>query len=635
VKSDQALTDQLAKGFQNVRITTHLITKEHPIDTLVRSLLPSSSSLNVVDSARNLKHLPPCDLVLIDVLGWSGKEPFPFEPGLDQQVVRYLVYSDVAKNAEPWLRAQFLTVRGFHPGIMAPRQSAMGKVLLEAFDLARFSKLFETCRMSHLRWKTHLELATDPESGSLMATLCFDGEERVLDARDLKKDLPWCEVPVLRFDDVLGLRSTKARLLDYVTWLRNPNGEPGLQACVLSGPPGTGKTHACLAAAGEAGVPCMIVGGSEFATMWCGESERIIRETFASLLRYDSAVLVVDEFDAIAWRRDTSNAWRAESQASIVGQLLRSIDLLRKGPGRILLLATTNQYDRIDSAVVRSMRMGDHIHFGLPTAADRRDIIQGLCNGLLDEVDLDAAVNFTTGLSPADLTRVMAGARKQVESLPGVPFIGRLLETVFELRRGEADQALTMDEPTKRRVATHEAGHALLSFHLLGKDSLQHVSIGPTASGLLGATYRQPPEKVEILDRSAVESHLAVLMAGRTAEALMDPSSGPSSGAEGDLQEATRLAQMAVGNWGLDSEFPALSLGALQPGLQAVLAPQVLKQIGRWLQMAEAKARTVLIEHRLQLDQLTHRLLVVETLHRQELVALLEVPKACTQDAID
>jgi cell division protease FtsH len=379
----------------------------------------------------------------------------------------------------------------------------------------------------------------------------------------------------------------------------------------------------------------MIVGGSEFATMWCGESERIIRETFASLQHYDSAVLVVDEFDAIAWRRDTSNAWRAESQASIVGQLLRSIDLLRKGPGRILLLATTNQYDCIDPAVVRSMRMGDHIHFGLPTAADRRDIIQGLGKGLLDEFDLDAAVSLTTGLSPADLTRVMAGARTQAESLPGASFMGRLLETVFELRRGEADNALSMDEPTKRRVATHEAGHALLSFHLLGKGSLQHVSITPTASGLLGATYRHPPEKVEILDRLAVESHLAVLMAGRAAEALLDPSSGPSSGAEGDLLEATKLAQMAVGNWGLDPDFPALSLGALQPGLQAVIAPQVLKQIGQWLQAAEVRARTVLTDNRPQFDRLIHGLMEVETLHRQELLALLAAPGARPQHAIE
>jgi cell division protease FtsH len=368
----------------------------------------------------------------------------------------------------------------------------------------------------------------------------------------------------------------------------------------------------------------MVIGGAEFQSMWLGESERIIRETFTSLQGYEAAVFIIDEFDSIAWRRDQSNEWHAESQASIVSELLRGIDRLSKGPGRVLLMATTNQFDRIDPALIRSGRMGDHIYLGLPTTQDRREMLKGLLEQRQLPIDVGEATSLTTGCSPADLARVVEEARKLAAREGADLSLEHLRDSVFGLRRGETNTSLVMDQTTRRRVAVHEAGHAVLAYHLLGRDSLQHVSIIPTASGALGGTFSQSSDQVTILDRPTVECHLAVLLGGRAAEWLDQPETGASNGAEGDLHSATLLVHQAVGSWGLDLEVPTVSLGALPPSLQAIMAPRILGKITQWLQTAETRATAELTLHQSALLQLTERLLQAETLHRPELLAILD-----------
>ncbi len=521
------------------------------------------------------------------------------------------------------LQDQAIPVRVHPRKGFTKRQSSAKRLLEHALETAQFSRYFERCQASHLRWRTHLEMDFRSGDPYVTATLGFDGEERVLRAQDLKRDIPWGAIPSVRFKDVLGQEPTKARLQGYLDWLKDPHGEPGLRACVLSGPPGTGKTHACEATAGEAGVPCILMGGSQFLSQWYGESERIIRETFASLQFYDAAVLVIDEYDAIAWARGQSNEWSAAYQSSIVSTMLRSIDLLRKGPGRVLLLATTNQYERIDPGVARSMRMGDHIHVGLPTANDRLAILQGLLKGMADDAAINEAVAMTTGLSPADLVqlvdRLKQAAAGTSEGLTSAHFMAAL----FDHRRGEMDSSRQLNPVAKHRVACHEAGHALVAYHLLGPDSVEHLTVIPTTSGALGAAYLQKSESLDLPDAGFIKKRMTVLMAGRVAEALSYPSGGPSCGAENDIKEATSMAQLAVGTWGLDPNFPRVSIDALSPSLQQALAPKLLERIQEWLRAAEARALEELTRHQASLELLVQDLITAETLHRSDILRIL------------
>ena len=624
VEGDPKLCDRLADALREVRSTIYLVTRNPQVEALLRRLLPEAEEpFQVMDSPESLRNLPSGGLVLFDALDLPWELPIPFPAGLDHMVVRTLVDVRASRQADSWLREQFIPIQ-IHPrdGI-DKRQAPAAKAILEAVELARFSRYFERCRSAHLRWRTHLQVNFPPGSSTIQATLCFDGEDRVLRSADLKRDIPWAQIPELRFSEVLGLQSAKERLQEYLGWLKDPRGEPGIRACVVSGPPGTGKTHACLATAGEAQVPCIVMGGSEFLNQYYGETERIIRETFSAMQQYDAAVLVIDELDSIAWRRDQSNEWRAQDQAQIVGELLRSIDRLRHGPGRVLLLATTNQYERLDPALVRSMRMGERLHLGLPSAEDRRAMLQGLLKDLLETSDLDEAVSMTTGLSPADLTVMVEKARKLASRSSETFSFAHIRAAAFDHRLGEVDSSLRMNETTKRRVAFHEAGHALVAFHLLGPDSIDHLSVIPAATGSLGTTYQHRSETVDLVDRRAIERQVAILLAGRVAETISHPETGPSRGAESDLQETTRLAQLAIGTWGLDPVFPLISMEALPISLQHTLAPQFLERIQHWIQTAESLAKVELTRHRAQLEALALRLAEVETLHRPDLLAIL------------
>lgn len=635
VQADENLSTRLQEAYSEVTCLLHLVSSDPVVESLVRRLLPSKQvTLQVAETLDGLHRLPPGGLVLIDALNhdWSG--PIPFLQGLDHLVVRTLIDAKRSQLADACLQDQVIPVK-VHPRKGIIRRQATARSLLEhALETALFSRYFDRCQASHLRWRTHLEMDFRPGDPYVTATLCFSGEERVLRAQDLKRDIPWGATPSVRFRDVLGQEATKAKLQGYLDWLKDPHGEPGLRACVLSGPPGTGKTHACEATAGEAGVPCILMGGSQFLSQWYGEPERIIRETFASLQLYDAAVLVVDEFDAIAWARGQSNEWSAAYQSSIVGTMLRSIDLLRKGPGRVLLLATTNQYDRIDPAIVRSMRMGDHIHVGLPTAKDRQAILHGLFKGLADDTVIEEAVAMTTGLSPADLVqlvdRLKQAAAVNSEGLSSP----QLTAALFGLRRGEVDASRQLNPVAKRRVACHEAGHALLAYHLLGPGSVEHLSVIPTASGGLGAAYIHQSESLDLPDAGFIKKRLAVLMGGRVAEALNYPEGGPSCGAENDIKEATSLAQLAVGTWGLDPDFPMVSLDALTPSVQQALAPGLLERIHVWLKAAEALAQEELTRHQASLETLVQQLITVETLHRSDILAILAQADCSSSDSI-
>jgi len=624
VQADGLLSLRLKEALSEVTCWTYLVSSIPGIEALVRRLLPYKQiNLQIVKTPEGLHQLPPGGLVLIDAFNHNGKDPLPSLEGLDHLVVRFLVDSRRSLMAEPWLQGLIIPIKCQAKAGITTRQTAARNLLDKAMEAALFSRYFARCQASHLRWRTHLRLSFHPSDPHVTAILDYDGEERVLQAQDLKRDIPWGTIPSARFRDVLGQESTKARLQGYLEWLKDPRGEPGLRACVLSGPPGTGKTHACEAMAGEAGAPCILVGGSEFLNQWYGESERIIRETFASLQQYDAAVMVIDEFDAIAWARGQSNEWSAANQSSIVGTMLRSIDLLRKGPGRVLLLATTNQYERIDPAIVRSMRMGEHIYMGLPTTKDRHAILHGLLKGLADDATINEAVTMTTGLSPADLVQLVDRIK---QATPGdVHGISsqNLTSALFNLRRGEVDFSRPLSPDTKQRVACHEAGHALLAYHLLGPCSVEHLSVIPTASGALGAAYIHQSESLDLPDADFIKRRLAVLLGGRIAEALAYPSSGPSCGAENDIKEATSMAQLAVGTWGLDPEFPMVSLDALTPSLQQVLAPRLLERIQVWLKAAEARAQEELARHQASLEILVQHLVTAETLHRSDILAIL------------
>lgn len=600
--------------------TVLLTTRPHIAPLLQRLLPPQAGALEVASVPPDPGMFARGGLLLVDTASYGPERALQPILGLDAVVQRHLLDPLWWDGLNPEEQARVIPFQGTTGRRRTATLREARTTLRSAVQAALFSQVYQRLQARSLRWRTHQEIEM-AAGGQVKGTLHFDGSERLMRPDDLRLDVGWGEIPDTRLTDVLGSNDAKVRLQEYLSWLTDPRGEPGMKGALLYGPPGTGKTHLCRAVAGEAQVPCILISASEFQTMWIGETERKIRETFAALRDQDAAVMVIDELDALAFSREQSNAWMAQWQSQIVGALLSAIDGLQQGPGRVLLLATTNQIERIEPALLRSHRIGERIFMGPPSLEERREILGGLLGGEFDEKSLAELASMTTGMTSSDLVQLVETIRKRAGMAPLILDLFR--QAVFETRAGERKAGACISESARRRVAFHEAGHALLTHDLLGPDRIGHLTILPGVKGELGSLYLERPEAEDVPDRAAVKARLAMYLGGKAAEALAAPDQGASGGVESDLIAATRLAQHAITAWGMDEGLPPIAFSALEPGLQVVLGPCIAERVQAWIKEAEDTARRHLELHRGRLDRLAEGVLAVETLHRPEILKLL------------
>lgn len=621
IHASPALQQAYRESVEGLQVQTVLLTtRPHIAPILQRLLLPQAGALEVASNPPDPGTFARGGLLLVDTASYGPERALQPILGLDAVVQRHLLDPLWWDGLSPEEQARAIPFQGANGRRRTATLREARTALRSAVQAALFSQVYQRLQARSLRWGTHLETEM-AAGGQVKGTLHFDGTERLMRPDDLRLDVGWGEIPDTRLTDVLGSNDAKARLQEHLSWLTDPRGEPGFRAALLYGPPGTGKTHLCRAVAGEAQVPCILISASEFQTMWIGETERKIRETFAALRDQDAAVMVIDELDALAFSREQSNAWMAQWQSQIVGALLSAIDGLRQGPGRVLLLATTNQIERIEPALLRSHRLSGRIFMGPPGLEERREILGGLLGGEFDEKSLAELASMTTGMTSSDLVQLVETIQKRAGTAPLTPDAFR--QAVFETRAGERKAGVCLSESARRRVAFHEAGHAMLTHDLLGPDRIAHLTILPQAHGSLGSLYLKQSEVEDVPDRATVKARLAMYLGGKVAETLLTPEQGASGGVETDLVEATRLAQHAITAWGMDEGLPPVAFAALAPGLQVVLSPRVAEPVQAWIREAEDTARRHLELHRGRLERLAEGVLQAETLHRPEILKLL------------
>jgi ATP-dependent Zn protease len=612
---------------QDLEVGVYIMTHDRHLEAIVRTMLPDRvRKVEACPEQPAPKSMPWGGLLLIDSMPREGCEGLQNIMGLDRMVKRHLVDTATFTALASRDRARAIPMQWPPKKGSMTRQKCAATALAEALDEALFSRVFSQARSMNHRWKTRMEVQGTPDGNHVEAILKFSGVDKLLKAKDLKQEIGWGDVPEIRLKDVLGLEGPKERIREYLTWLKDPRGTPGLKAAVLYGPPGTGKTHLAISASGEAGVHCIFVSGSTFHAKYIGETERLIRETLAAAEKYSEAVVVIDELDALAWSREQTNDWMAQTQSSIMGALLTSIDKLRKGPGRVVLLCTSNQIQKVDLALLRRM---DRIRVGLPDPGDRQVILKGLLGqDALGEEFLNELATITAGLTPSNLVNLVEDAQK-IAGIAGTNLsMEHIRHAIFQARRGEINTSIHLSDDDRKRVAYHESAHALLAHDLLGPDSLAHLSVIPTTDGSLGAAYLSRPDSVGCIDRVRLKSHLTVLLGGKAAEASLYPRAGAGGGVSSDLAEATRLASQAIMAWGMDDTLPPLAVEQLPLTLQNVVARQFVDRIQAWIAEAEREAVEHLGRNQNRLDCLAEGLLQAETLHRPAILALLAMGTA-------
>ena len=435
--------------------------------------------------------------------------------------------------------------------------------------------------------------------------------------------------PETQFADAIGNDEAKAALKRVKAFMHDPSryaklGASAPRGVLLVGPPGTGKTLLARALAGESRANFISVDGSYFTAMYFGAGVSKVRELFKLARRNAPCVLFIDEVDGIG-KRTRGEGGGAESELNrIINRVLVEMDGFEP-LDNVVVVAATNHEDNIDAAMRRPGRFDMLVRLGLPTLPERQRLFDLYIAKVAHDGSADTAAlaRMTAGMSPADIANLVnkaasSAAEAQAEQVGAEDFL-RAIET-HQLGGEVSSVKNLLTEDTRKRLAYHESGHALVG-HWLKAGLVERVTIEPRGKAL-GVTYLTRETEDPLYEQAELTSRLAMMLAGRETELLVFDS--VSSGASDDLKRASELAINMVGSLGFSEAFGLLSVAGvpkelLGPDIQAA----VLKEARLLLEASQATCQRLLRTNRAQLDAMAARLLECEVLAGAELKALL------------
>jgi len=330
------------------------------------------------------------------------------------------------------------------------------------------------------------------------------------------------------FRDVAGIDAVEAELKEIIEFLKNPNrfvkmGAKLPKGVLLVGPPGTGKTLLAKATAGEASAPFFSMSGSEFVEMFVGVGASRVRDLFEQAKAKAPCIIFIDEIDAVGQSRSGGMAMRTnDEREQTLNQLLYEMDGFTSNQG-VVIMAATNRPEVLDKALLRAGRFDRQIVVPLQTEKGRRQILEIHARGvsISPDVDLDKVARFTAGFSGADLANLINEAalmavRRGSPDVTMEDFTVAIERIVAGLQRD-----MPLEGETRKKVAYHESGHALVSQLLPLTDTVHKVSSIPTSKGALGYTMEMPEKDRYLMSKPALEQRMAVMLGGRAAELLV------------------------------------------------------------------------------------------------------------------
>ncbi|WP_264843284.1 ATP-dependent zinc metalloprotease FtsH [Caldinitratiruptor microaerophilus] len=439
--------------------------------------------------------------------------------------------------------------------------------------------------------------------------------------------------------DVAGVPEAKEDLAEIIDFLKAPDrylemGARIPRGVLLEGPPGTGKTLLARAVAGEAGVPFFSVSGSEFVELFAGVGAARVRDLFQRARQNAPCIIFVDEIDAVGRHRGVGLGGANDEREQTLNQLLVEMDGFGPAEG-IIVMAATNRIDVLDPALLRPGRFDRIIHVDPPDRRGREEIlkIHARNKRLAPGVDLAQVAALTVGFTGADLANLLNEAAL-LTARRRKPAIGpEEIEAAFErIVTGGPEKKRVISPDEKRRVAFHEAGHAVAARKLEHSEPVQKVTIVPRGRAGGYTLFRQEEDR-HLQSRREMLDFLTGILAGRAAEEVV--LGDVSTGAANDLERATELARRMVTQWGMDPEVGPIHM--VDPGVPVPLfglpidrgfsertASHVDAAVRRLVGGAYQRAKELLQRHREGLERVAHALLERETLSGAELDQLLQ-----------
>lgn len=443
----------------------------------------------------------------------------------------------------------------------------------------------------------------------------------------------------LTFKDIAGVPEAKEELEEVVSFLKYPENFTRIGATIpkgilLQGPPGTGKTLLSKAVAGEAGVPFYSFSGSDFVEMFVGVGASRVRDIFKEAKKHAPCIIFIDEIDAVgASRTSGSSAGGPEERGQTLNALLVEMDGFNTEDS-VVVLAATNRPDILDSALKRPGRFDRQINLLAPDVKGRKKILEvhGQKVRLSPEIDLGTIAQATPGFTGAELANLvneaaLMAARKGEEQIVNEDFEKARDRVLMGIER----KGFIMTARDRQVLAYHEAGHGILARKLPDSDPIHKITIIPRGMAL-GQTQQIAISDHHAYSKQYLLSKIIVLMGGRAAEELIF--NQQTTGAQGDLLTATRIATDMVCKWGMSKSLGPQTFivdsGGFIKGAHGRLpmgydtAKCIDMEVKEILNSCFEQALQILQQEKSLLHHLVEILLQVETLDGEELDIIVD-----------
>ena len=441
------------------------------------------------------------------------------------------------------------------------------------------------------------------------------------------------------FDDVAGVEEAKQDLQEVVTFLKTPERFTSVGARIpkgvlLVGPPGTGKTLLAKAIAGEAGVPFFSLSGSEFVEMFVGVGASRVRDLFKRAKENSPCLIFIDEIDAVGRQRGAGIGGGNDEREQTLNQLLTEMDGFEGNSG-IIIIAATNRPDVLDSALMRPGRFDRQVSVDAPDIKGRLSILSVHCRNkkLAEGVSLEAIARRTPGFTGADLANLLneaaiLTARRRKEAIT----LAEIDDAVDRVIAGMEGKPLT-DGRSKRLIAYHEVGHALVGTLVKDHDPVQKVTLIPRGQAQ-GLTWFSPDEEQMLVSRAQLRARIMGALGGRAAEDVVFGHAEVTTGAGGDIQQVASIARQMVTRFGMSD----LGQFSLEAGNQEVFlgrdlmtrtdgsdatAARVDAAVRQIVQTCYADTVKLVAEHRACMDRVVELLIEKESLDGDEFRAIV------------
>jgi len=441
------------------------------------------------------------------------------------------------------------------------------------------------------------------------------------------------------FSDVAGVEGAKLELTEVVDFLKSPDrftavGAKIPKGVLLVGPPGTGKTLLAKAVAGEAGVPFFSISGSEFVEMFVGVGASRVRDLFEQAKKNAPCIVFIDEIDAVGRQRGAGMGGGNDEREQTLNQLLTEMDGFEGNSG-IIIVAATNRPDVLDSALMRPGRFDRQVTVDRPDYAGRLQIlnVHAKDKTLSKDVDLDKVARRTPGFTGADLANLLneaaiLTARRRKDSIS----ISEIDDSVDRIVAGMEGSPLT-DGRSKRLIAYHEVGHALIGSLVKAHDPVQKVTVIPRGQAK-GLTWFTPDDEQTLVSRAQLKARIMGALGGRAAEDVVFGKGEITTGAGGDFQQVASMARQMVTRFGMSNLGPI----ALEGGNQEVfvgrdlmtrseVSDSISKQIDESVRVmvkeCYKETYSIVSKNREAMDKIVDLLIEKETLDGEEFVSIL------------